>query len=94
MNEKSISIEFSGVLSERLRIVAKKRGVSIEALAEAYVEDWLSVEYADLVGRKSRRSSMRDGPIAFDAEAREAADRIEADILAIEAEKLKSHVGA
>jgi hypothetical protein len=82
-----LELKISSEFIERLSLVAQKRGVSIEALAEAYVEDWLSVEYAELKGRLSRRSMYRDGPIAFDSEAKAAADRIELDLL----EKHPSH---
>ena len=75
-----LELEISADHLERLSQVAKKRGVSIEALAEAYVEDWLSIEYAELKGRLSRRSMYRHGPIAFDREAKAAADRIELDL--------------
>jgi hypothetical protein len=75
-----LDLEFSADFMERLSLVAQKRDVSIEALAEAYVEDWLSIEYADLKGRFSRRAIYRDGPIAFDPEAKEIADRIDLEL--------------
>jgi hypothetical protein len=76
-----LELEISPDFMKRLSQVAQKRGVSIEALAEAYVEDWLSVEYAELKGRFSRRSTYRDGPIAFDPEAKATADRIDLELL-------------
>ena len=82
-----LTIELPDILRERLVSVAANRGVSPEVLAKAYVEDWLGIEYAELVGRSSRRSIYRDGPIAFDPVSAEAARRIEADVLEIERRK-------
>lgn len=75
-----IDLELGDKLGSRLEAVARMRGVSAAALAAAYVEDWLSIEYAELMGRLSRRGIDRDGPIAFDSQAREAARRIEEDL--------------
>jgi hypothetical protein len=79
-----LTIELSDVLRERLASVAANRRVTPEELAKAYVEDWLGIEYAELVGRLNRRAIYRDGPVAFDPVAAEAAQRIEADVLDIE----------
>jgi hypothetical protein len=79
-----LTIELSDIVSERLVSVASNRGVTPEELAKAYVEDWLGIEYAEQVGRLSRRAIYRDGPVAFDPIAAEAAKRIEADVLDIE----------
>jgi hypothetical protein len=79
-----LTIELSDVISERLASVAVNRGVTPTELAKAYIEDWFGIEYAELVGRHSRRSIYRDGPVAFDTVAAEAAMRIEADVLDIE----------
>lgn len=65
---------------DRLVAVAENRGITTQALAEAYIEDWLSIEYAELMGQHSRRATYRDGPIAFDAQAREAANRTEENL--------------
>lgn len=77
-------IELPDILRERLASVAAKRGVNPEELAAAYVEDWLGIEYAEQVGRLNRRAIYRDGPVAFDPVAAEAAKRVEADVLDIE----------
>jgi hypothetical protein len=79
-----LTIELPDILRERLASVAANRGVTLEELAKAYIEDWLGIEYAELVGRLSRRAIYRDGPVAFDPVAAEAAKRIEADVLDIE----------
>ena len=79
-----LTIELPDILRDRLASVAAKRGIRPEELAKAYVEDWLGIEYAELVGRLSRRAIYRDGPVAFDPVAAEAAHRIEADVLDIE----------
>ena len=79
-----LTIELPDILRERLASVAANRGVTPEELAKAYVEDWLGIEYAEQVGRLSRRGIYRDGPAAFDPVAAEAAKRIEADVLDIE----------
>jgi hypothetical protein len=80
----TLTIPLSNKQLMRLEACAKKRGVSSEALAAAYVEDWLSIEYPELLGRESRRGIYRDGPIAFDNIAAEAAARVERDVIEIE----------
>ncbi|MGE0281980.1 MAG: hypothetical protein AB7P20_15390 [Rhizobiaceae bacterium] len=65
---------------ERLTDCAKNRSVSPEALAIAYIEDWLSIDYPELHGQLSRRGLHRDGPIAFDPLAAEAAARTEENL--------------
>jgi hypothetical protein len=80
-------LDLSDVLASRLNAVAKNRNIAPEALALAYVEDWLSIDYPELLGRRSRRGIYRDGPIAFDPAAAEAAARIERDVLEIESRR-------
>jgi hypothetical protein len=80
----TLTIHLSDKQQVRLEACAAKRGVSPEALAVAYVEDWLSIEYPELLGRNSRRGLYRDGPIAFDPTAAEAASRVEQDVIEIE----------
>lgn len=80
MPKVEFAVGIEAVAYERLQKVAESRGVPVKELAEAYIEDWLSIEYAELVGRHSRRAIYRDGPIAFDPQAREANCRIEEDI--------------
>ena len=82
-----LTIELPDILRERLVSVAANRGVSPEDLAKAYVEDWLGIEYAELMGRLSRRAIYRDGPVAFDPVAAETAKRVEADVLEVEKRK-------
>jgi hypothetical protein len=77
-------LELSETHAKRMEAVAIKRNVSIEALAVAYIDDWLSIEYAEMLGRMSRRGTYRDGPIAFDSQAAEAAARVERDVKEIE----------
>jgi hypothetical protein len=80
MSKKEFMVGVEPIAYERLQKVAESRGVPVKELAEAYIEDWLSIEYAELVGRRSRRAIYRDGPLAFDPQAREANRRIEEDI--------------
>jgi hypothetical protein len=79
-----LAITLSNKQLVRLEACAKKRGVSPEALAVAYIDDWLSIDYPELLGRESRRGIYRDGPIAFDNVAAEAAARVERDVIEIE----------
>jgi hypothetical protein len=79
-----LTVEFSETQAKRLEAVAKRRNVSVGALAVAYIDDWLSIDYPELLGRMSRRGIYRDGPIAFDPQAAEAAARVERDIQEIE----------
>jgi hypothetical protein len=83
-----LTFELPDILLERLASVAANRAVTPEELAKAYVEDWLGIEYAELVGRLNIRAINRDGPVAFDPVAAEAAQRIEADVLDIERRRL------
>ena len=69
----SLQIELNETSARRLKACAMKRGVSPDALAIAYIEDWLSIDYPELHGQLSRRGLYRDGPIAFDPLAAEAA---------------------
>lgn len=80
----TLTIRLSDKQQVRLGACAAKRGVSPEALAIAYIEDWLSIDYPELLGRNSRRGLYRDGPIAFDPAAAEAAARVERDVVEIE----------
>ncbi|MDX8443690.1 hypothetical protein [Mesorhizobium australafricanum] len=50
---------------------ANWRGVSIEELAKAYVQDWLDVDFPESQGRHTRRGLHRDGPITLDEQARQ-----------------------
>jgi hypothetical protein len=77
-------VDLSELQASRLAAVAKQRNVSLDALALAYIDDWLSIDYPELLGRRSRRGIYRDGPIAFDPQAAEAAARVERDIQEIE----------
>ncbi|GIL00500.1 MAG: hypothetical protein BroJett030_03990 [Alphaproteobacteria bacterium] len=79
-----LTVHLSDKLLLRLQTCADKRGISPEALALAYIEDWLSIDYPELIGRSSRRGLYRDGPIAFDPVAAEAAARVERDVIEIE----------
>jgi hypothetical protein len=65
---------------EQLAAVAAHRGVPVDELARAYIEDWLSIEYPELKGQFSRRGLYRDGPIAFDPLAAEAAARTQENL--------------
>ncbi len=75
-----LEIDFSKNFVERLRLCADARSVTVEALVHAYVEDWLSIDYPEALGRRTRRGIHRDGPIAFDPEAAEAAALVEREI--------------
>ena len=75
-----IELNLDGKLAERLIACAEKRNVTPEELAMAYVEDWVSVEFAEFNGRASRRSIYRDGPIAFDEIAAKKSAMIDADL--------------
>jgi hypothetical protein len=50
---------------------AEWRGISVEELAKAYVEDWLDLDYPESQGRLTRRSIHRDGPITLDAQTQQ-----------------------
>ncbi len=72
-----LTLEIDNKLKQRLKPCAKRRGVSVEELAIAYIEDWAHLDYADVMGRHTRRHVYRDGPIAFDPIAAESAARLE-----------------
>ena len=73
----NLNFEITDKLAQRLRICAERRGVSVKELAISFIEDWAHLEYADAMGRHTRRHVYRDGPMAFDPIAAESAARLE-----------------
>jgi hypothetical protein len=72
-----LKLNIDGKLKQRLAFCAERRGVSAEELAIAYIEDWALLDYADAMGRHTRRHVYRDGPIAFDPIAAKSAAKLE-----------------
>jgi predicted transcriptional regulator len=87
MTKLTLQVDMTERQLLRLRHVAEHRSVTPEVLAEAYIEDWLNIEYANILGRQSRRGNLRDGPVAFDEQARESAEQIERDVQKIESRR-------
>jgi hypothetical protein len=66
-----IEIAFDDETMKMLTACAEWRNVSVTELAQAYVEDWLDVDYPESQGRFTRRGIHRDGPITLDPQTRQ-----------------------
>ena len=77
-----VQIEFDDDTFALLEACAAHRGVSIEEVARAYVEDWIDVDYPALRGRIVREATYRDEPLRFaDAARHEKSLRWRRDLL-------------
>jgi len=71
-DERTVHVSFDQQTMDMLRTCAAWRKVSVEQLVRAYVEDWLDLDYPESQGRRlTRRGTDRDGPITWDAQARQ-----------------------
>jgi hypothetical protein len=66
-----IEIALDDETMRMLAACAEWRNVSVTELAQAYVEDWLDVDYPESQGRSTRRGIHRDGPITLDPQTRQ-----------------------
>jgi hypothetical protein len=69
--DQSVQIIFDKETMGMLTACAEWRGIPVEELAKAYIEDWLDVDYPESQGRLTRRGIHRDGPITLDAQTRQ-----------------------
>lgn len=67
---KAVLLEFDSDAFALLEACAAHRGVSVEEVARAYVEDWIDVDYPTSRGRITREATYRDEPLTFADEAR------------------------
>ena len=65
-----LRIELNAETFALLEACAAYRGVSVEEVARAYVEDWIDVDYPASRGRITREATYRDEPLPFASEAR------------------------
>ncbi|AZO04106.1 MULTISPECIES: hypothetical protein [unclassified Mesorhizobium] len=70
-DNQTVQMTFDRETMDMLAGCAKWRGVSIEELVKAYVQDWLDIDFPESHGRHTRRSIHRDGPITLDEQARQ-----------------------
>lgn len=70
-SDRSIQITFDKETVDMLMACGKWRGISIEELAKAHVEDWLDIDYPESQDRLTRRGIHRDGPITLEAQTRQ-----------------------
>lgn len=69
-DNQTVQMTFDRETMDMLAACAKWRGVPIEELAKAYVQDWLDIDFPESQGRHTRRGIYRDGPITLDEQAR------------------------
>ncbi|TPJ70718.1 hypothetical protein [Mesorhizobium sp. B2-6-2] len=89
-DNQTVQMTFDRETMDMLAACAKWRGVSIEELAKAYVEDWLDVDFPESQGRHTRRGIHRDGPITLDEQARQQTSPNWRDELGINRLQLRS----
>ena len=70
-----VVLTFDATTAARLRACAAWRNVSVEEVAQAYVEDWIDIDYPNSHGRLTRRGINRDGPIGLCERTRELTSR-------------------
>ena len=67
---ETVEITLSAETMRMLRACAAWRNVSVHELIQAYVEDWIDVDYPESRGRLTRRCIYREGPIGLNPELR------------------------
>jgi hypothetical protein len=70
-DEHAVNVTFDKETMDMLDACAKWRNVSVEELVQAYVVDWLDIDYPESQGRLTRRAIHRDGPITLDKQTLE-----------------------